>query len=39
MRKVFETKKLAEYCLWITAKRGFLSQSEINLRLVSSEFR
>lgn len=39
MRKVLETKKIAEYCIWITAKRGFFDKSELNLRIVNSEFR
>lgn len=34
MKKVIENKKLAQCCIKITAKRGFLGKKDINLRLV-----
>ena len=39
MRFVIEKKKMAEFCIKITAKKGFLSQKEINTRLVCKQLR
>lgn len=37
MKQAIENKKMAEYCLMIVAKKGFLTKSELNLRLISKE--
>jgi hypothetical protein len=35
LRKIIETKKVAEFCILITAKRGFFSREQLNIRMIS----
>lgn len=39
MRRILQSKKLASYCIRLTAKRGFFNKYDLDLRLLCSELR